>query len=169
MRLGCRAGGRPSCWGESWGGGAARRRWRSCRGCRGGSHQHGDGYYEAGLVGERLRGLRRCPGPFGLAPPRSENTTSGLPQEFLYYSYVADPNAMRKPGAHGLDDRFLGGEAHGQKNEPAAGFLASCTCSAGMRRCWTKRVPKPCQGLIDALCFEDVDADAKKSFAPPPP
>jgi len=44
----------------------------------------------------------------------------GFAPRVLYYSDVADPNAMGEAGPHGFDDRFLRGEAHKPENGRAA-------------------------------------------------
>src|SRR5882757_7489596 len=93
----CRAGWRPSCWDESWGGGAALG--RSCRGRRrrGGSHQHGDRHDETGLVSQSYV-------PFADAQALADSLPALREDDFrfapgvLYYSYVADPDAMGEAG-----------------------------------------------------------------------
>ena len=61
-----------------------------------------------------------CPSPMPSLrrtfSPRGEYATSGLPQAFCTHADVADPDAVRETRAHGLDDGFLGGEAHGEES-----------------------------------------------------
>src|ERR1700730_16612579 len=136
--------------------------WRqSCRGPRrrGGSHQDGDRDYEAGLV-------RQGHVAFADAEPLANPLAAlgehdfGFAPGVLYDANIADPNTVGKPGAHGFDDRFLGGEAHGQKTRGALG-LGQLHLLGGHEEMLDEARAKTCQRLVDALCLEDIDADSK--------
>ena len=86
-----------------------------------------------------------CPAPMPSLrrkrSPRSRPDDLRLAAPVLHHADVANPHAVGEARAHRLDDRFLGGEAHGE--EPLRPRVRSnCARSAGSSSRATKRSPK---------------------------
>src|SRR5215472_8972713 len=84
----------------------------------------------------------------------------GLAPGVLHYPDVADPDAVREAGAHGLDDGLLGREAHRHE--------ALGACGAGQLRTLgrheqvlEKALAEALQGVADAPGLEHIHADAE--------
>jgi len=135
-------------------------RWRrSCRGRRGGSHQHGDCHDQARFIGQSDV-PSPMPSPCRLARPRSENTTSGFAHEFCTTPTSRIQTPWAKPVPMALTIASFRGEAHGQKTRGPLGF-SKLHLLGGHEEVLDEACAEALQGLVNALCFEDVDADAK--------
>ena len=132
------------------------------QGVHAGLHQHARTGHatRARLVGQRHVPLADAEHCGARHSPRSENTTSGLPQAFCTTPTSRIHMPCAKPVPMRLDDRFLGGKAHGEKALRPLREL-QLRPLRGSSRCSMKREPKRSSVACDALGLEHVHADAK--------
>src|SRR5262249_6232279 len=84
----------------------------------------------------------------------------GFTPRVLHDAHVADPHAVREARAHRLDDRLLGGEAHGEKT-PGAGGARQLRPLLRHQQVLDEAGTEALEGLRDARGLEHVDADAE--------
>src|SRR6185312_16542216 len=76
----------------------------------------------------------------------------------LHHAHVAYPYAVRKAGAHALDDGLLGGEAHRDEAHRARGSFELHPL-LGHEQMRQKALTMLAVDVFDALDFQHVDAD----------
>ena len=120
--------------------------------------EHRHRHDQSGLVGERhVPGADAELAAQALAARRVDHL--GLAPVVLHHADIADPHAVRKAGAHGLDDRLLGGEAHGEEALRPRG-ARQLRLLVRQQQPVDEVLAETRQRALDARQLQHVDADA---------
>src|SRR5271154_1755052 len=120
-------------------------------------HRHGDD--QPGLVGQRhVRSADAELAAHALAARREYDIRPS--PAVLHDANIADPDAVREAGAHGLDDRLLGGKARCE--EPLRpGGARQLRQLLRQQQVIDQALAKARVTLVHALGAQHIDADAK--------
>src|SRR5581483_3664457 len=122
-------------------------------------HQHRHRDHQPRLIGQSDVPL---PDPEGLPHALAAFGEHHLrfPPGVLHHAHIADPDTVREAGAHGLDDRFLGGKPHRQETRRPL-RLGELHVLRGHEQMLHEARSESLQGLIDALRLEHIDTDSE--------
>src|SRR6185437_4220417 len=96
------------------------------------------------------------PPPHPLSPLRKHHLR--LPPGVLHHPHIPDPDPVRKPRPHRLDDRLLGREAH--RDEPLPPLRpGKLRLLLRHQQPFDEMRPEPLQRLPDPLHLEDIHPD----------